>query len=110
MRLLLKDNTINKELFKERFSFQDLSDMQRKLFEPLGTHANKHIVQIIKSGLIDLNKEIKKMSEDEIEIEEPNKIIDAAAQILDYNERQTQSAKGLKILTQQQMLSRLPIS
>ena len=84
--------------------------MQKSLSKTLGTQASKQIVKIIKSGLIDLNKETKKMPEDEIEIEEPNEIIDAVAQILQYNEKQAQSAKGLKILTPQQMLSRLPIS
>ena len=105
-----KDNTINKELFKKHFNFQSLSTMQKSLSKTLGTQASKQIVKIIKSGLIDLNKETKKMPEDEIEIEEPNEIIDAVAQILQYNEKQSQSAKGLKILTPQQMLSSLPIS
>ena len=105
-----KDNTINKELFKKHFNFQSLSTMQKSLSKTLGTQASKQIVKIIKSGLIDLNKETKKTPEDEIEIEEPNEIIDAVAQILQYNEKQSQSAKGLKILTPQQMLSSLPIS
>ena len=105
-----KDNTINKELFKKHFNFQSLSTMQKSLSKTLGTQASKQIVKIIKSGLIDLNKETKKMPEDEIEIEEPNEIIDAVAQILQYNEKQSQSAKGLKILTPQKMLSSLPIS
>ena len=105
-----KDNTINKELFKKHFNFQSLSTMQKSLSKTLGTQASKQIVKEIKSGLIDLNKETKKMPEDEIEIEEPNEIIDAVAQILQYNEKQSQSAKGLKILTPQQMLSSLPIS
>ena len=105
-----KDNTINKELFKKHFNFQSLSTMQKSLSKTLGTQASKQTVKIIKSGLIDLNKETKKMPEDEIEIEEPNEIIDAVAQILQYNEKQSQSAKGLKILTPQQMLSSLPIS
>ena len=50
------------------------------------------------------------MSKDEIEIEKPNEIIDTVAQILEYNGEQTQEAKGSKILTPQQMISRLPIS
>ena len=59
-----KDNTINKELFIKHFTFQNLFDMQKRLSKTLGTQANKQIVQIIKSGLVDLNKETKKMSED----------------------------------------------
>ena len=65
-------------------------------------------MKVIKGGLIDLNKEIKKMSEDEIEIEETNKVPDAVVAILDFNE-QNQEGQGLKILTPQQILSRLPI-
>ena len=63
---------------------------------------------MIESGLTDLNKEVKKMSGDEIEIEKPHEIIDATKKFFDYNEQQKRHR--LKILTPQQMLSRLPIS
>ena len=49
------------------------------------------------------------MSEDEIKIEKPYKIMDIVEKILKFNE-ENQSGKGLKILTPNQMLSRLPIS
>ena len=49
------------------------------------------------------------MSEKEKEIEIPNKIVDIAKKILEFN-KQNQEEKGLKILTPNQMLSRLPIS
>ena len=64
---------------------------------------------MIKSGLSDLKDEIEKMSEDEIEIEKPYKIVDIVKKILQFN-RQNQKGQGLKILTQDQMISRLPIS
>ena len=67
------------------------------------------LVNIIKSGLKDLKKEIKKMSKDEIKIEKPHKIVDIAEKILKFNKQQ-QKGKGLKILTPNQMLSSLPIS
>ena len=56
--------------------------------------------------------EIKKMSEDEKEIEKPDKILKLlkVEQILDFNNKQKQIGKSLKILTPSQMLSRLPIS
>ena len=56
--------------------------------------------------------EIKKMSEDEKEIEKPDKILKLlkVEDILDFNNKQNQIAKSLKILTPSQMLSRLPIS
>ena len=49
------------------------------------------------------------MSDDEIEIEKPDKIVDIAEEVLVFN-RQNQEGQGLKILTPDQMLSRLPIS
>ena len=67
------------------------------------------LVNIIKSGLKDLKKEIKKMSKDEIKIEKPHKIVDIAEKILKFNKQQ-QKGKGLKILTPNQMISSLPIS
>ena len=63
---------------------------------------------MISSGLKDVRKEIKEISEEEIEIEKPEKIVQIVKQILKFNE-QVQQGKGLKILTPQQMLSRLPI-
>ena len=47
------------------------------------------------------------MSEDEKEIEQPDKIIKIAERILEFNRQQR--SLGLKILTPDQMLSRLPI-
>ena len=43
-------------------------------------------------------------------IEKPNEIVDAAVEVLDFNKQNQQKAEGLKILTPEQMLSRLPIS
>ena len=49
------------------------------------------------------------MSEKEKEIEKPNEIVDIVEKILEFNDR-TQRGQGLKILTPDQMLSRLPIT
>ena len=49
------------------------------------------------------------MSEEEREIEKPDKIVEFVKEILKFN-KQAQQGKVLKILTRQQMLSRLPIS
>ena len=49
------------------------------------------------------------MSENEIKIEKPYEIVDIVERILDFN-NQNQEGQGLKKLTLQQMLSRLPIS
>ena len=54
---------------------------------------------------------LKKMSENEKKIEKPDKILKIVKEILDFNkEIQNQWGSGLKILTPNQMLSRLPIS
>ena len=50
------------------------------------------------------------MSEDEKEIEKPDKIFKIVEEILDFNNKQNQIGQWLKILTPNQMLSRLPIS
>ena len=49
------------------------------------------------------------MSEDEIKNEKPHKIVNIVKEILKFNQ-QIQRGYGLKILTPNQMLSRLPIS
>ena len=57
---------------------------------------NNLLVKTIKSGLIDLKNEIKKMTKDEIKIEKPYEIVDIVENILKFNE-QNQQGKGLKI-------------
>ena len=49
------------------------------------------------------------MSGEEREIEKPDKIVEIIEEILKFN-KQKQEEKGLKILTPNQMLSKLPIS
>ena len=49
------------------------------------------------------------MSEEEINIEKPNKIIKIVEMILKFN-KQNQQGEGLKIITPNQTPSRLPIS
>ena len=51
------------------------------------------------------------MSESQIKTEKPDKILEIVEEILDFNKRiWKQQGSGLKILTPDQMLSRLPIS
>ena len=49
------------------------------------------------------------MSEEEKENEKPDKIVEVVREILKFN-KQNQEGKSIKILTPNQMLSRLPIS
>ena len=51
------------------------------------------------------------MSEDEKEIEKPVKILDIVKKILEFNDKiLKKTGHGLKILTLDQMLNRLPIT
>ena len=70
---------------------------------------NKELVIAIKSGLKDLENEIENMDEKEKEIEKPHEIVDIVEKMLYFNQL-NQKGQGLKILTPDQMLSRLPIS
>ena len=70
---------------------------------------NNNLTNVIKSGLRDLEEEIEEMSRDENEIKQPNEIVNLAKMIIQFN-NQNQEGKGLKILTPDQMISKLPIS
>ena len=62
---------------------------------------------MMNSGLKDLKEVIKNMNEEEKKIEKPNEIVNVVEDILQFNRQQ--QGQGLKILTPDQMLSRLPI-
>ena len=70
---------------------------------------NNQLVNIIKSGLKDLNNEINEISEEERENEKVDKIIEIVERILAYikQQQQKQEGKGIKMLMLSQMLSRL---
>ena len=61
--------------------------MLKNLYNLNDRNKNNLLVNTIKSGLIDLKNEIKKMSEDEIKIEKPNKIVDIVEKILKFNQQ-----------------------
>ena len=81
--------------------------MLKELYKTNDKEKNRLLVSVINSGLKDLKEKIKEMSEEERKIEKPDKIV--VKRILNFNKKK-QKGKGLKILTQNQMLSRLPIS
>ena len=64
---------------------------------------------MVRSGLTDLKEENKNLDEDEKETDKPNEIANLVKMILEFN-NQNQEEKGLKIVTLDQTLSRLPIS
>ena len=104
-----KSKGINYELFKKYFYSSLPSALVKKLYETKNKNENNELVNVIKSRLIDLKDEIEKMSEEEKKIEKPNEIVNIVEEILEFN-REKQSGQGLKILTPNQMLSRLPIT
>ena len=96
-------------MFKEYIKFESPTDLTKQLFETKNENKNNDLVNVIKSGLIDLKKEIEKASEEEIKIKKPNEIVQIVEEILAFN-RKKHSGGGVKILTPNQMLSRLPIT
>ena len=84
--------------------------MLKCLYNTNDREENNKLVSAINSGLKDLNKEIEEISEEKREIGKPDKIVKIVKEILDFNYKQNQIGKGLKILMPSQMLSRLPIS
>ena len=67
------------------------------------------LVNVIKSEISDLKNEVEYMGEEEKQIEKPNDIIVVVKKILEFN-KQKQQGQLLKILTPDQLLSRLPIT
>ena len=105
-----KEKTINLKLFKNYFNYESPSKMYNTLSGTKNTEKHNIQVNSIKSGLTDLQKDIENTSKDDVnKTEEINKIADIVQLILHFN-NDDQEGQGLKILTWNQMLSRLPIS
>ena len=81
-----KETGINRELFKKNFNFQRPSEMLKTVYNTNDRKKNNDLVNVIKSALSDLKKEIEDMSKEEKEIEKPN-IIDIVERILEFNDR-----------------------
>ena len=71
---------------------------------------SKNLVESINKKLTKLKNIVKNVPKDEVsKVKENEKIIDIVERILELN-NDKESGKGLKILTPDQMLSRLPIT
>ena len=75
--------------------------MLKYLYQTNDKKRNNEFVNMINSGI--------EMSEEEKENEKPDKIVEVVREILKFN-KQNQEGKSIKILTPNEMLSRLPIS
>ena len=70
-----QETSMNKELFKNHFSFQTPSALLKELYKTNDKEKNRLLVSVINSGLKDLKEKIKEMSEEERKIEKPDKIV-----------------------------------
>ena len=105
-----KEQNINNEFFKAYFTdYQSPSNMYKKLRETKSA-VNEVRADSIKKVVSKLKRIIEYATKDDaLKTEEKEKIIDIVERILFFNQL-NQSGQGLKILTPNQMLSRLPIS
>ena len=99
-------------MFKTYFNFSAPIGLAKKLFETKHKKKNSEFVEKIKIRWSNLKNETEKMSKTEIKNEKPNKILGIVNEIIDFNKKsqKQQEGLGLKILTPNQMLGRLPIS
>ena len=88
-------------------NFEVPTALAKTLYEIKDKKKNNDLVELIKIRWSNLKDEIGKMSEDEKKIEKPDKILKIVEEILKFN-KQKQSGQGLKIITPNQVLSRLP--
>ena len=107
--IIKKEADINDELFMKHLNFQNPSDMLKNLYQINDKEKKNKLVNVINSGLNDLKEEIKEMSEEERKNKKPDKIVEIVEDILKFI-KQKQEGQGIKILTPNQMLSRLTIS
>ena len=85
--------------------------MAEKLFEIKDKKKNNDFVEETKNRWSKLKDVSKKMSEEKKINEKPDKILKIVEEILNSNKKiQNQTGEGLKIVTPNQMPSRLPIS
>ena len=92
-----EETDINDDLFNKYFKFQRPSDMLMLLNKTNDTEKNNKLVNLINSGLKDLKEEIKKISEIEIETEDPGLIVNIVEKILKFNKQNQQKGQGIKV-------------
>ena len=95
-------------MFRYYFKYLIRSNTYKELSEA-DKEINKVKVDFIKNSITCLKEAIENVPKDDVlKIEENKKIIDIAERILEFNRQQ--QGQGLKILTPNQTLNRLPIS
>ena len=80
-----KAKEINYDLFKNYFNFVVPSALAKQLYTTKDKNKNDKLVEEIKNRWSNLKDEAEKMSEDEKEIENPDKILKFVKEILNFN-------------------------
>ena len=110
MKLLKKEKMIDPKFFREYVEYLSPSVMYKNLNKRIGSKENKAWVNAIKDKLAKLIKESKSSpTSDAKKIKNRCDMLETVEGILEFNQL-NQSGQELKILTQNKMLSRLPIS
>ena len=97
------EKTINNGIFKEYFSYQNLSFLAK---DKTNQWKDEQMINQLNNALIDLRSPVNKTKVPENE--NPDKVIDIVEKILDFVKQER--GKVLKILTLKQMLQRLQIA
>ena len=104
-----KEKTTDNNLFREHFQYSSPSDMYKNLNTTTDIEENKTKVNKIKNNLADLIMKFKNNPTNNAKkVKNRNNMMEIVELILKFN--QLDQGDGLKILTPNQMLSRLPIS
>ena len=86
-RIIDEEIDLNEELFKKIFKFQTPSDMLMYLNKTNDKEKNNELVSLINGGLKVLKEEIKKMPQEEKEIEDQESIVGIVEKVLKFNEQ-----------------------
>ena len=105
-----EEKKISFELFKRYFGYSNPSYMYKALNETKNSEGNKTQVNIIENRLANVIEVLKTSPTSDVKkIKNRNNLLEIVERILFFNQL-NQLGKGLKILTPNQMLNRVPIS
>ena len=107
--IVKKEKSTNTELFQKHFKFPSPSLVLKTLHNVHNKERNNELENKIKSGLSGLKDEFENIYEDEERIKQPDRVVGIVVKILNFK-NQNKKDQGLKILTQDQMFSRLTIT
>ena len=97
-------------MFNYCLNFKQPSDLAKKLFEIKDKKKNDDFVEEIKNRWIKLKDSIEKTPRDKKDNEKIEQILEIVKEIVRFSRQNQQEGQGIKILTPNQMLSRLSIA